>query len=311
MESFPTGSECAEPDGGSRPRPEPPREDGGPLRRHARVVPRRARPDDRGPGSADHRDRPRRQRSLRLVDHDLPADQHHQRPVLGQAVGPVRPQADLHDRHRHLPGRLRPVRAQPEHGDADPLPRYPGHRRRFVVPGGARHHRRHVHAGRTRQVPGAVRGGVRHRLRRRPARRRLPDRAGQLALDLLRQHPDRNRRVVRDPTSAAECEAGAGDPQLRHPRRRHIHGCRQPGARGPHQRAVRRVDRPDRRRIHHRGPDRDRAIHPGRGARQGADRPARVVPKSDLFELDGLDVLRELRVLRRDHLPAALVPVRP
>ncbi len=111
--------------------------------------------------------------------------------------------------------------------------------------------------------------------------------------------------------SAAEREAGAGESQLRHPRRRHLHGRRQPPARGPHQRAVRRVDRSDRRRLHHRGPDRDRPVHPGRGARKGAHRPARPVPKSDLLELHGLDLLRELRVLRRDHLPAALVPVRP
>ena len=40
------------------------------------------------------------QRLLRLGHHDLPADQHDQRPVLGQAVRPLRPQADLHDRHR-------------------------------------------------------------------------------------------------------------------------------------------------------------------------------------------------------------------
>ena len=50
------------------------------------------------------------QRPLRLGRHDLPADQHDQRPVLGQAVRPLRPQADVHDRHRHLPGRLGPVR---------------------------------------------------------------------------------------------------------------------------------------------------------------------------------------------------------
>ena len=40
-------------------------------------------------------DRPRRQRALHVwVDHDLPADQHDQRPVLRQAVRPVRPPAD-------------------------------------------------------------------------------------------------------------------------------------------------------------------------------------------------------------------------
>ena len=53
------------------------------------------------------------------------------------------------------------------------------------------------------------------------------------------------------------------------------------------------------------------AVHPGRGAGQGTDHPARPVPQPDLRELDGLDLLRQLRVLRRDHLPAPLVPVRP
>ena len=192
------------------------------------------------------------QRALRLDDHDLSPDQHDQRPVLGQAVRPLRPQADLHDRHRHLPDRLGPVRAQPEHGDADPLPRHPGHRRRFTVPGGARDHRRHVHAGRARQVPGAVRGGLRRGLHRRPAGRRLPDRAGQLALDLLRQHPDRPGRAVRHLATAAEREVGARDPQLRHPRRRHLHGRHQLPAGRPDQQAVRRVDRSDRRRLHRR-----------------------------------------------------------
>ena len=90
-----------------------------------------------------------RQRLLRLGHHDLPADQHDQRPVLGQAVRHLRPQADLHDRHRHLPGRLGPVRPEPEHGHAHPLPRHPGHRRRRAVPGRARGHRRPVHARRS------------------------------------------------------------------------------------------------------------------------------------------------------------------
>ena len=55
-----------------------------------------------------------------------------------------------------------------------------------------------------RQVPGPLRGRVRHRLRRRPAHRRLADREPELALDLLRQHPDRDRRAVRDPAAAAD-----------------------------------------------------------------------------------------------------------
>ena len=103
-----------------------------------------------------------------------------------------------------LPGRLGAVRPQPEHGDAHPLPGHPGHRRRGLVPGRARDHRRPVHAAGARQVPGPVRGRLRHRVRRRPAGRRLPDRELRLALDLLRQHPDRDRRAHRHPAPAAD-----------------------------------------------------------------------------------------------------------
>ena len=76
---------------------------------------------------------------------------------------------------------------QPEHGAADPVPRHPGPRRRRAVPDRARGHRRPVHAGRARQVPGPVRRRLRHLVHHRPGARRLPDRQRQLALDLLRQ----------------------------------------------------------------------------------------------------------------------------
>ena len=127
--------------GGSGPWPEPPREDGDPLRGDAWPFPRRTGPDDRRSRAADHRHPAEWQRLLRLGHHDLPADQHDQRAVLGQAVRHLRPQAHLHDRHRDLPDRLRPIRPEPEHGDAHPLPRHPGHRRRFVVPCRTRGHR--------------------------------------------------------------------------------------------------------------------------------------------------------------------------
>ena len=45
-----------------------------------------------------------------------------------------------------LPDRLGVVRPQPEHGDADPVPGHPGHRRRCAVPGRTGRHRRPVHA---------------------------------------------------------------------------------------------------------------------------------------------------------------------
>ena len=54
-----------------------------------------------------------------------------------------------------------------------------------------------------------------------------------------------------------------------------------------------------------------RRVHLGRVAGEGADRPAPPVPEPDVRRVDGLDVLRGLRLLRGDHLPAALVPDRP
>ena len=152
-----------------------------------------------------------RQRLLRLGHHHLPADQHDQRPVLGQAVRPLRPQADLHDRHRHLPVGSALSGLSQNMAHADPVPRHPGHRRRLAVPGRARDHRRPVHPAGARQVPGPLRGRVRHRVRRRPAHRRLADREPQLALDLLRQHPDRDRRADRHPAAAADGQDGRRD----------------------------------------------------------------------------------------------------
>ena len=78
--------------------------------------------------------------------------------------------------------------------------------------------------GRARQVPGPLRRRLRRRVRRRPAHRRVADRERQLALDLLRQHPDR-ARLAR--TSSARLlptvKNAARDAQLRHPRRRDLH----------------------------------------------------------------------------------------
>ncbi len=200
-----------------------PGEDGDPLRGHARPVPRRPRPDHRRPRAADHRDPARGQRRLRLGRHDLPAHEHDQRPVLGQAVRPLRPEADVHDRHRHLPRRLGAVRPRPGHDPADPLPRHPGHRRRIAVPDRPRRHRRPLLTGRARPLPGPLRRRVRDRVHRGPARRRLPDRADLVALDLLRQPSDRARLAVLHLAAPADGQEPAGHPQLRHPGRGDLH----------------------------------------------------------------------------------------
>ena len=78
--------------------------------------------------------------------------------------------------------------------------------------------------------------------------------------------------------------------------------------------ATHQLVRVDRRRGRRADPVRARRlprVHLGRGAGEGADRPAPPVPEPDVRRVDGLDVLRGLRLLRGDHLPAALVPDRP
>ena len=133
-----------------------------------------------------------------------------------------RPQERLPGRPRRLHGRLAAVRRGAEPGAARRGALHPGRRRRDDVRRDPRHDRD--------DVPRAARAGEgdRHlRVRRfrrrvdRPARGRRADRVDQLALDLLRQHPDRHRhggprRAAaragqghrlrrRDPTSRARC----------------------------------------------------------------------------------------------------------
>ena len=125
--------------GRPRPRPEPPREDGDPLRGHARPVPRRPGPDDRRSGAADHRDRSCRGNdyyvwaiTIYLLTSTISV------PFWGKL-------SDIYGRKPifmigiviFLIGSAL-VRPEPEHGDADPLPGHPGHRRRLAVPGRAR-----------------------------------------------------------------------------------------------------------------------------------------------------------------------------
>ena len=94
-----------------------------------------------------------------------------------------------------------------------------------------------------RQVPGPVRRRVRHRVRRRPAHRRLADRERRLALDLLRQHPDRDRRADRHPAAPADGQDEVGDAKLRPDRRVDLHDLDGVPAGRPDQQAVQRLDR--------------------------------------------------------------------
>ncbi len=114
--------------------------------------------------------------------------------------------------------------------------------------------------------------------------------------------------LVRHPAAAADGQEDGRHAELRPHRRRDLHGRDLLPARRPDQQAVRRVERTDRRWVHPRRPGPDRAV-PVRGVASGrTDRPARPVAQPHLLGLDGLDLLRRLRVLRRDRLPAPLVP---
>ena len=238
-------------------------------------------------------------------------------PVLRQAVRPVRPQAAPDVRDHRLPDRLRPVRPEPDDGAADHLPRPAGPRRRRAVPDLAGRHRRPVQPGRARPLPGPVRRRVRAIVHPRPGHRRPAHRLRQLALGLLRQHPDRHRQPGRDLAAAAHRSPAGRRAQHRLPRRRRLRGRDLVPARRADQqvgpdvgRDPERVDRLHRRRL---PPDRARPVSDLRGhrvAREGADRPAQPVARPDLCVVDHLDVPDQLRVLRRDHLPAALVPGR-
>ena len=73
-----------------------------------------------------------------------------------------------------------------------------GSRRRADEPGHAVDHHGDLPAPRARQGDRHLGRRLGHGARDRPARRRPPDRARQLELDLLHQRPDRHRRPARD-----------------------------------------------------------------------------------------------------------------
>ena len=130
-------------------------------------------------------------------------------PDLRQAVGPVRAAPDHHLRGRPVPGRVGAVRPEPGDVAADPVPRPPGPRRRRRLPGLARGRRRPVHAGRAGQVPRLLRGGLRPVVAAGSGDRWVHHRPVQLALDLLRQRPDR-RGVAGDPVAPAAGDQAPG-----------------------------------------------------------------------------------------------------
>ena len=119
----------------------------------------------------------------------LPVDEHGHRADLRQAGRPVRSQARVSGLDRHLPGRLHAVQPGADHGAADRVPAPAGSWRRRCAAHQPDHPGRRVPA----RGAGAHYRPVQHRLGRlrpaRPSHRRLPDRARQLALGVLRQFP--------------------------------------------------------------------------------------------------------------------------
>ena len=151
---------------------------------------RRAAVDPGGPRLLPEQPRLGRQR----LSHRL------RRPAAARRAArrPRRPAARLPHRATRLHHRLARLRAVAERGDARRRPLRPGRRRRAHLGRRPRDDRHDVPRA-ARPGEGARRLRVR-RLRRRldrPAGRRHPDRRDQLALDLLREPPDRHRGRVR------------------------------------------------------------------------------------------------------------------
>ena len=276
-----------------------------------RHVPGRAGPDDRGDRAADDRRRPQGRLAHRLGDHRLPARDHGLHSALGQARRPVRPEDLLPGLDRHLPGRLGPVRPVQLDDHADRVPRGPGPRLRRPDGRRAGDRRRHRLAPRPRQVLRPLRRRLRRRQRDRPAARRRLRRGAVLALDLLHQPPDRRDRAVRGGQPGPR-QAQPDPPPDRLPR---------------HARALARRDRADpadQPGRHHLPVDVGPDLHPRRvrgaadhrvrlrrapGARAGA--AAAPVQDPGLLLDQRRRLHRRLRHVRRDRLPAGLLPGRP
>ena len=135
-----------------------------------------------------------------------------------------RTQERLPRRTRRLHRRLAPLRRGTEPGAARRGPLHPGRRRRDDLRRDPRHDRH--------DVPRAARAGEgdrRLRVRRirrrldRAARRRRAHAVDQLALDLLRQHPDRHRDRVLGAAADREGQGHRVRRGSRHPRRRADH----------------------------------------------------------------------------------------
>ena len=232
-----------------------------------------------------------------LDDHD--ADR-------GEARRPLRAKARPPGGPGRLPRRLGAVRAQPEHARADRLPGDPGVGRRRSAGQHAGRDRRRRLSARTRPLLRADGRRVRRLDGGRPADRRAVGRPPLVALDLLRQPADRDRRVRRPPGRSArplpddsprDRLRGHGTARGRPHRARPVHEPRRHdlpvvvGADGDPARNRRGALGRVRRR---------------RTVRAGAARPARTVPQPRIRGRQRRRVHRRDGPVRLGHLSAAL-----
>ena len=229
--------------------------------------------------------------------------------ALGPLRRPARPQARPDGRPRRLHPRIAAVRPRLESGDARRGAVRPGHRRRDDL---GRDPRDDLH-----DVPRAARareGDRGLRLRRlrgrldRPAGRRRADAVDQLPLDLLREHPDRDRHG--DPGAARRAaRRGHRHPPGRGRRGRrahhglpHAHRLHDRRAGGRERLGLGRGARPARPRGRAAG-----GVHPARVARGYAARAAADLPLAHALgrqRRPGADGRRDVR----DVLPRLAVP---
>src|SRR3954470_11285143 len=120
----------------------------------ARDAARGPRPDDRRDGAAADRHRPARLPGAVVGRELVPRRRDGDRAALRQAVGPLRPAADVPRVDLDLPGRIGTVRSGAVDGPAHRLPRAAGHRRRWPAAARAGGDRRSLLAARPRPLPG-------------------------------------------------------------------------------------------------------------------------------------------------------------
>ena len=117
-------------------------------------------------------------------------------------------------------------------------------------------------------------------------------------------------RAARDLAAAPEHPARRARRQDRLGGRRHPHARLGAAAHRLHGRRDGRLRRSLLLGVGRRGPVLPRDLRARRAAQPGAGDPAPPVPQPDVLVVDGLDLLRDLRLRGRDHLPAVLLPDR-